>query len=329
MAKGGRRTKGNIMASAKKSATKKSTTKKSTTKVAKKASLSVDGEARTSAVEVSPPATAEEIIIESIAPTTAPLPEVPAVAVPAPPSGFTWSFDQSTGNLILVPTAEAAQEVAEAKEEKAEKVSGKTIRNLRYTPIHFRFFGYGEKPYRVELMPRTMSGDTVTIPASCTQDTTFVKGHQMGLFEIITRQEATANAMEAPLDGYRSRQLNIVTPDETTVDHYEIEELGKGKSSQLHRKDFAPVVQQPVQQDPYHGANMYEGVGPRIVAMPGSDPQLTAQFQSTQARRPSPQEVSTMQQQTGRPEHDSGKLVDKGIMNPLPQVVGIQHVQGM
>ena len=274
------------------------------------------------------PTPAEDAAPELVVPVQAAAPAAPTPPpLPAPPEGHTWQLDSATGQITLVPT-EAAAAATQAASEEAERtaVTGKTIRNLRGVPVHLRLQGHGDKSYRVELMPRNMAGDTKDIPAACTQDTTFIRSYDMGLFEIISKQEARFNAQQVPLNGYRSRELNIIHPDEQTVAHYEIEQTGKGKSAQLTKRDLQPAQ---VQQNPAQGANVYESVGPQVVSRPGSDPQLTAQFQSVQTRRPASPDVSAMQQDTGRAEHAPDKLVNKGIMGELPQVAGIQRVQGM
>jgi hypothetical protein len=70
--------------------------------------------------------------------------------------------------------------------------TAKTIRNLRGTPVHLRLFGAGnDKPYRIELQPRGTSGDWHTVPASLTDDGTYVSGLGL-LFEVIPTSEARA-----------------------------------------------------------------------------------------------------------------------------------------
>jgi hypothetical protein len=245
-------------------------------------------------------------------------PAAPAVpALPAPPAGFTWSLDPATGQIVLIPSAGAVAE----KAEEVRKASGKTIRNLRGVPVHMRLTGTGDKPYRIELQPRGMNGDTKEVPAACTQDHAFIRSYDRGLFEIITKTEA--GDIDYPVRGFQSRPLNIITSEQSTVAHQSFETNSKGQVT--NQKNLMPAA---VQQNPSQGANVYESVGPRVVPMPGSDPQLTAQFQSVQARRPDAQAANVMQSETGRAEHAPDKLLSKGIMeNPLPTVVGIQRVQ--
>lgn len=113
--------------------------------------------------------------------------------------------------------AKPAETASKPKRAATPRKSAKTIRNLRGCVVHLRL-GSQKDPYRVELLPRGHNGDVQTVPASLTDDGTFVAGVDV-LFEIITPAEAQALAQGYGPIGYlgRTDAPTIIHPDDATV----------------------------------------------------------------------------------------------------------------
>lgn len=221
-------------------------------------------------------------------------PAEPLPQLPPPPEGYTWTFDPDNGQFALAKLEPTAHGVG-------KEPGSKVIRNLRRVPVHMRLQGNADKQFRVELKPRGQGvGDTETIPYACTLDPSFIRSHDLGLFEIITRTEA--NEVEYPLNGFRQKEVRVVHTEDTVIAHKTFEQNEKGQ-----------LLDRSVEVQP---------VGPRIINRPGSDRQLTALLNET------PQSVQAMQQESGRSEHAPSKLVREGVMPELPQRAVFEHHRG-
>lgn len=223
------------------------------------------------------------------APPAEPLPQLPA-----PPDGYTWTFNPSSGEFALTKLEPTAHGVG-------SEPGAKIIRNLRSVPVHMRLQGTADKQFRVELKPRGAGvGDSETIPYACTLDPSFIRSYEHGLFEIITRTEA--NAVNYPLNGFRQKEVRVIHTEDTVVAHKTFEQNEKGQ-----------LLDRSVEVQP---------VGPRVVNRPGSDRQLTAMLNE------SPAALQEMQNATGRKEVAPTKLVREGVMPALPERSVIEYTRG-
>lgn len=197
------------------------------------------------------------------------------------------------------------------------------IRNMRRVTVNMRLDSGGEKPFRVSLKPRGTMGDTVRIPAKCTDDVSFTASLEKGLFEIITRSEQQSinygshHVSHAERMGILDWQGNPVKVGETTRDadrvvsrtQYDTNQQGNVvvQEQQMGREQTQPQPNQqfhPQQPEPDYRSQHAQvtPVGPKVVSMPGSDPQLTAQFQHDYAEASVPQGYApVLQPGTGRP----------------------------
>lgn len=184
-----------------------------------------------------------------------------------------------------VTKAKAAPKAAEtpAPRQRKPKEGPKTIRNLLSVPQHFRLQGSREKPYRIELKPRGVRGDTAGIPLDCQSDTAFISGLDR-TFEIITDAELRDLAGQYPPVGYQGRQplmpmadgslveqnVRVVRQQQNvvakTVDPY----AEKANAQASPAAQQALLAQQAAQQ------GRTGGVGPHVANMPGSDHGMTA-----------------------------------------------------
>ncbi len=141
---------------------------------------------------------------------------------------------------------------------KSTRKTAKWIRNLRGTPVHLRLYGEGrDKPYRIELNRRGLSGDMHQVPASLTDDGTFASGIGV-LFEIITTAEANRirDSYEGS-GGYQGIEPAQLVREQDTV-------IATGPA--YDGKGLAP--REGVQQRP---------LGPTVVQTPGSQTQQLAE----------------------------------------------------
>lgn len=233
------------------------------------------------------------------------------------------------------PVVAAAPAPVEPEPQQAEATEGEvntgpyTIRALRFVPVRIDLQdpNSDKKPYRIMLQPRGQRGDTATVPRHLAQTQEFVGSYNAGLFEVITATEA--QQAQYPGQGFQQRVVPIERPQDTTIAHVQVQHDTKGRV----------VQQQNMMPNPAGGelnAHVEHGVMPTIVGVPGSDPQLTAQFQQAQGQallpaqqyQPTRAAAAAMQQETGRKEMTPDKLVDKGVMPPLPERVVMQPGQG-
>ena len=98
---------------------------------------------------------------------------------------------------------------------RAPKAGPKIIRNLRNMPVHLRM-GNKKDPFRVQLAPRGLQGDTESIPVEVQQDYGFISGVGR-LFEIITATEA--RDLQYQSVGYleRTDTAKIYREEDTTI----------------------------------------------------------------------------------------------------------------
>lgn len=125
--------------------------------------------------------------------------------------------------LKKVPAGKTAKTTAKAKAPATPKVSKtpKIIRNLRNMPVHLRFFTEAKTdPFRIELQPRGLRGDSERVPAALTETQAFQEGYGV-LFEIITSTEQkkipygrVGYTGEAAVEIIRDEDINrLVAPD--------------------------------------------------------------------------------------------------------------------
>jgi hypothetical protein len=169
----------------------------------------------------------------------------------------------------------------------APRKSAKTIRNLRGTVVHARFYSVSPKdPYRLALNPRGQSGDTSVVPVALQDDPTFLAGIDV-LWEIITATEAKAlQGGYAPV-GYlgRSDAPQIIRTEDTTITSAPDWD-GKGR---------LPVDREVKRTT--QGKQLSErgefGTGMHTVDVPGSDAALHAGLKAGQEALPDGVDISS------------------------------------
>lgn len=160
------------------------------------------------------------------------------------------------------PAAKAKSTTAKAPSR--PRKTAKTIRNLRGCPVHLRLQKEdAEKPFRVQLAPRGLRGDTAIIPVGLVDNPGFVQDIGV-LYEIITTTEA-ANIEYASV-GYLGRtDAPQILREEDTVIQSAKNWDGKGKSPQereIRRDTRGHVISE---RDPSVGTGMH------TIDVPGSD----------------------------------------------------------
>lgn len=146
----------------------------------------------------------------------------------------------------------------------APRKAPKTIRNLRGTVVHARFYSLNPKdPYRIALSPRGQYGDTTIIPVALQEDPTFIQGVGI-LWEVITTTEAKKIAESYAPVGYLGRENapQVIRAEDTTI---------------ARQKDWDGKGRIPVRE---------AGTGMHTTDVPGSDTGLHEQLKAGQDALP-------------------------------------------
>jgi hypothetical protein len=183
------------------------------------------------------------------------------------------------------PAAKKATTTAKPRVTAARKTA-KTIRNLRGTVVHARFYSVSPKdPYRLALNPRGQNGDTSVVPVALQDDPTFLAGVDV-LWEVITATEAKAlQGGYAPV-GYlgRTDAPQIIRNEDTTITSAPDWD-GKGR---------LPVDREVKRTS--QGKQMSErefGTGMHTADVPGSDAALHAGLKAGQEALPDGVDISS------------------------------------
>lgn len=177
---------------------------------------------------------------------------------------------KTTTKASAAKKTKTVSKAAAPKRASAPRRTAKHIRNLRGTLVHLRLYSQNaEKPFRIELKPRGVQGDTSVIPANLIDDPTFLAAVDV-LVEVITESEHKAlQGTYAPV-GYLGRQdaPKIIRPDDTTI---------------MKAKDWdgegRRVPQEREIQRVERGSDVPErafGTGMHTIDLPGSDTGLHA-----------------------------------------------------
>lgn len=168
----------------------------------------------------------------------------------------------------------------------APRKTAKTIRNLRGTVVHARFYSVSPKdPYRLALNPRGQVGDTSIIPVNLQDDPTFLSGVGV-LWEVITATEAAKLREDYSPVGYlgRTDAPQIIRVEDTTITSAPDWD-GKGRLPQDREITRTPQGKQASERE--------FGTGVHTLDVPGSDAALHAGLKAGNEALPADVDLSS------------------------------------